>query len=86
MASGHLIRQCRSNLGVGEENVPCKKKVRIIIKMECVTLKALIGYSYPQSLLVQPSTCHGAEKTLAEQSILLDENGKLLLFIQLFVF
>lgn len=54
--------------------------------MECVTLKALIGYSRPQSLLVQPSTCHVAEKTLAEQSILLDENGKLLLFIQLFVF
>ena len=56
-------------------------------KMECVTLKALaIGYPRPQSLLVQHSTCHVAEKTLAEQSILLDEYGKLLFFIQLSVF
>ena len=55
--------------------------------MECVTLKALaIGYPRPQSLLVQHSTCHVAEKTLAEQSILLDEYGKLLFFIQLSVF
>lgn len=41
---------------------------------------------HPEILLVQHSTCHVAEKCLVEQSILLDEYGKLLLFARLPIF